>query len=118
MQTEYTNQYGHLVLEPVTDIMPISQIRAIPEHMFDINTAEQIATITENRGIQISFVNWEGNNEDKLFYVILHDSPSTGAVARVKEIDYRLNIPARDVIEYSRVMEPRMFYGYAGPQEP
>lgn len=80
---QISNEFGVINIEPVTDTMPINQITSIaPEvqgNFFDITTAEQIALITENRGVQICFAYpFDGRG-----YMVLQDSPSTAAICRV-----------------------------------
>lgn len=81
--TTFTNRFGSVLVTPMTDFMPLAGIRKThPMAManaFDMTTAEQIALVTENRGVQVC-VHYP---LDGLAYLVLHDSPSTAAICRV-----------------------------------
>lgn len=82
------NEFGTVELVPVTGILPIAQLSsALPAaqmHRFDLDTAERIALITENRGVQICCpMHWRGQA-----FLILHDGPSAGAVCRVSVVEW------------------------------
>lgn len=94
MRLTFQNRYGQLSLVPVSDVRPVKEIRGVDvdgRHKFGIDVAEQIALITENRGIQICL--GEGWN----CYVIAHDSPSTGAVVRIESLTYVGGNPAQEL---------------------
>jgi len=86
---DYANRYGRLTLVLTTDFVPVSSIhgRDLPDEVrfrgFD--TAEQIALITDNRRLQIAFVH---PLSAEIGFVIVHNSPSTAAVARIDRLEY------------------------------
>lgn len=50
----YSNKYGTLVVEPITEVMSVRDVRLknIPMNArFDLDTAEKVVLITENRRI-------------------------------------------------------------------
>ena len=97
MVLDFKNRFGLLKLALLTDVMPVRDIRGTNIdniHKFPIDQAEQVALITDNRGIQISTVKADGQ---WLFYIVVHDSPSTGAVARVETIAYTGRLPALEI---------------------
>lgn len=56
----YENKYGRVVLTPVTEYMPLAKITfaelpVISDCLFRVEQGEEIALITENRHVQISF---------------------------------------------------------------
>jgi len=91
---EYSNEYGRLVLKPVTDVMPVRDVRVdnIPQNArFDLETAEMIALISENHGLQLCVKSAENIG------VVVHETPSTCWVARVQVIEYAGNRPADEI---------------------
>lgn len=80
----YANRFGSVEVTPMTAFMPLAGIRKThpmaQAHAFDLTTAEQIALVTENRGVQLC-VHYP---LDGLAYLVLHDSPSTAAICRVE----------------------------------
>lgn len=93
----YENKYGELRLERVAEFVPVAQFKRIPEHnrvLFDLRTAEQIAVITGNRGVQIAFC-YPING---LAYVVLHDGSGKCALCRVADIQWTDGQEASDVI--------------------
>ena len=85
MVKRYANKYGMVILETVSDFMPISQIEPDENYMFDLETAEWLALITKNKSIQISFRKKNGKFR---CYVVIHDSPSTAALAKISLMFY------------------------------
>ena len=81
--TTFTNRFGSVCVTRVTDFMPLAGIRKTHPmavaHTFGMTTAEQIALVTENRGVQVC-VHYP---LDGLAYLVLHDTPSTAAICRV-----------------------------------
>lgn len=78
----YKNRYGSIRLTPVSDYMPVRSIssKILPQGAaFSIETAEQIALITENRNIQISFI----PDNMRVCYVLHHNSTSVAAICQV-----------------------------------
>lgn len=95
MTIKYKNNYGQLELELVSEYIPVSTIKGsnISDSLkFSLETAEQIALITENRKIQICIpLDWK-------VYVIIHNSPSTAAIAKIKSLDFIADItPAEEL---------------------
>ncbi len=86
----FENEYGSLIVEPVSEIMPVKDIRCknYDESIkFDLDTAEKITLITENRRCQIAFSKWaETGNYGML---LIHTSTSTAMVVKIKTLDYK-----------------------------
>lgn len=95
---QYSNRFGALTLMPVTEFMPIKNIRkSHPQakaNAVDFETAEKIALITENRRIQICFM----YPEMVQAYVVLHNSPSTAAYCRVTLEKFECNMSPADML--------------------
>jgi hypothetical protein len=95
----YSNRFGTAEVTPVTPFMPVSSIRKThpqaQENTFDLTTAEKIALITENRGIQLC----PHFPIDGLAYLVLHDSPSMAAICRVNIEDFVCASSPADMIE-------------------
>jgi hypothetical protein len=92
---KYSNTYGSLQLEPIGPFKAVNTIRGVdlPDDIkFSMDTAEKIALITDNRGIQLCFESF------KKVYVIIHQGPSLAAVARIvnMEFDEKIN-PAQEI---------------------
>lgn len=103
--SRYENRYGVLVVVGLTEPMLIREIhgRDVPEeHKFDLDTAERIVLITENRLSQVCI-----ESKDSV-YLVIHTSPSTGYVARVADLEYRG--PSSAAREISR-LAPKAVYG-------
>jgi hypothetical protein len=85
----YRNKYGQATLTPVTDVLHISAISAskmpglISQVQLSIEEAEQLALITENRHIQITY-----SMETKQFYVVHHVTANTVQLCQAT-IDYK-----------------------------
>lgn len=97
MRLDFQNRYGRLVLSLVSDVIHVDKIsgkNVAAEHKFDIRIAEKIALITDNRGIQICPVSEGGK---WLCYVVVHDTPSTAAVAEVALIEYVGGDPTQEI---------------------
>lgn len=92
MTIKYSNKYGSLDLDLIGDYISVHQTLGVPDSvMFDVEIAEQIALITGNRMIQICFRNPK-------FYVLVHDSPSTAALAKIKQLNFISNVnPAIEI---------------------
>jgi hypothetical protein len=83
--TQYENEYGKLVVEPITDYRPVSSIKGadVPaDCMFDLVTLEQIVLITGNRQSQGVFITPER------CYLVVHESCSSACVVRVVSLEY------------------------------
>lgn len=88
MQLNFKNKCGRLTLLPVSGVQSVRCIRGkdIDDyHKFSIDIAEQVALITGNRGIQLCPCN---TSTGLAFYIVIHETPSTGAVARISLLDY------------------------------
>jgi hypothetical protein len=88
MKLNYQNKYGSLTLAPVTDVMHVNEIRGVnidSQYKFDIKAAEQIALITDNRGVQLAPIK---EPEGWRVYVVVHETPETAAVAKIVELVY------------------------------
>lgn len=96
---EVSNRFGSVRIEPVTDFMPIGQITskdpAAEANGFDLTTAEQIALITENRGIQICFPFPHTNQA----FLVMHDSPTSAAICRVSVVEFTSEEVPADILE-------------------
>jgi hypothetical protein len=100
----YENQYGRLVLSPVTDVVHVDTISGkdiAAEHTFDLRTAEKIALITDNRGIQIVPV--QGDDGKWVCYVVVQETPLTAAVAQIETLDYVGNNPTLEIRDRVRL---------------
>lgn len=94
----YENKYGFLELEVVGDYKPVETIysRDVSEAcLFTIDEAEQIALITGNFGIQISFA----SPNFKRAFVIRHESFGIAAVCRIKRLMFDGAINAQEELE-------------------
>lgn len=87
----YANEYGELVLTPVTEYMPVSGISVdklpvILQHMFSLEDAEAIGLITENRKVQLStpYLLQKGHPRKTDAYIIHHLSPSVACVCKAE----------------------------------
>jgi len=93
----YENKFGSLVLQAVEGYKPITDIQHYKEHLFGVETAERVSVITENRSIQLAFIQ-PYSMMDSCF-VITHRTANLAAVAKIVSIDYRSKTPAKTVIE-------------------
>ena len=104
--THFSNKYGSVTFALVTEVLPLRTIYGSnldPGIMFDIETAEKIALITDNHRIQLS--PYKGKDGYRL-YVVLHDSPSTVAVARIETLNYTGGNPAQEIQDARRYDSP------------
>lgn len=104
MKTQFENVFGCVTFVPVTEAMHVSKIRGAdldPGCLFDIETAEKVALITENRHIQLcSFKTVDGWR----CYVVLHETASTAAVAKLDALTYVGKTPAHE-LQAARTIE-------------
>ena len=96
---KFENEYGYgtLVLETITEYMPVKDIHSSmvsEEFRFNFNIAGQIALITNNRKIQMGLI---GNT--KLLFIIHHKSCSIAAICRIKELNYTSSADSMEEIE-------------------
>lgn len=99
----YEEAAGYLELHTVTDYQQIGGLsivaaKEILENTFDVETAEQVAVITEGRGVQLCF------RPDQSFYLLHHRSSSIVAVCRIEKLIYRAPVSAREIIQNYRAM--------------
>lgn len=112
---EFCNEYGRLVLVPVTDDIPVSTISSpmVPDEcFFDLDTAEAVALITGNKGIQIAF-----NHRERPVraYVMHHSSSSVARVCRIEQIVFNGNgRSAREIITESVRRDAQAIAGMHG----
>jgi hypothetical protein len=84
----YQNKYGRIEFDLVSEVRHVSTIHGVDiddQYKFDIRTAEQVALITDNRRIQICP---QRTPKGYVLYVVLHATPSTVAVGRIKDLVY------------------------------
>lgn len=94
MQLNFKNGYGTLTLKLVSPVMPVDAIHGADiadTYKFDLETAEKVALITENRHIQI------GGFTRNDCYVVAHESTSTAAVACIESMTYVGGVPAQAI---------------------
>lgn len=101
----YSNQFGEVVLERVTDFMPVSEITRekvpqIEEVLVSVDCAEKVVLITENRRMAIAFLSPIGDVE-RSTYAVKYSCPSRAAVCRVTVKSFRTpgGLSAREQIE-------------------
>lgn len=97
MQTTHKNKFGSVAFRLVSDVLPVGDIRGADiesAHKFDIDTAEKIALITENGRVQICPVKEPGGWR---FYVVLHATESTAAVAAIDSMHYTGANPRQEI---------------------
>ena len=89
--------------------MPVKDIKKThPQaqaNTFDLDTAEKIALITENRRVQICPHLFP---VDGLAYLILHDSPSTAAICSVNIEAFVCDTPAAAMIQKLNRLDARI----------
>jgi hypothetical protein len=94
MEKEYSNKYGFLKFM-VGDKQPISTLCSdnFPNHIFfDLETAEKIALITENKKIQICFKSLEK------MYLVYHFTISEVGLCLVKKLEFSSPvIPSKEI---------------------
>ena len=83
-----SNEFGTITFKLVTDHIAVKninyQMSAVQANDFDIKTAEKIALITGNKGIQIGFA-YPLNGRA---YMLMHNTPSTAAICHVSVVDF------------------------------
>ena len=97
----FNNKYGSAELEVVGEYVPVCGLhsRDVPaEFKFSLDTAEQLALITENRRIQIIFE----YPSMKRAFLIVHKSASIAAVARIVNLDFFSGVDAAKVLKEDR----------------
>lgn len=91
----YQNKYGYLEFEvgEYQDVRTIHSKNLDTSLFFEIETAEHIALITENRGIQLS-VTWD----HKKMFLIHHKASDIAAVCKITKIEFNSNFNAREIL--------------------
>lgn len=89
MANQFSNKFGTLVLNPVSSLINVSSVNSEMARSLNcdvcMETAEKVALITGNQGIQIGV----GSNGAKAScYIFLHDSASTGYLCNVEIIEF------------------------------
>ncbi|MFW9871991.1 MAG: hypothetical protein ACFFG0_02740, partial [Candidatus Thorarchaeota archaeon] len=90
MTINYKNKYGSLVLEQIEPERAISEWTFTKELLpigFDVETAEKIALITENKKIQLAL-----SMDFKIFYCFYHTNVNSGFVCKIKSIFFSRDI--------------------------
>lgn len=92
----YKNRYGELILEPLGDIISIKDVvgnKIIADgYSYSTDDAATIALITDNKGIQQSY-----NMENRVFYCLLHYTPSTVRVAKITIVKSNVKDPHAEI---------------------
>ena len=92
------NKYGKVKIKIVENFMTISEFGTIATHknvpFFNLEDAEKIALITENRHIQIAF-NQKNMSEA---YLVVHKSSNEIALANVEILSFYSKLSPRDTI--------------------
>lgn len=99
MRLNFQNRYGQLTLVLVTDVRHVRDIHGKDvdaAHKFGLETAEKIALVTDNRGIQLGGL---GAHD---CYVVVHETPDTAAVARIETLTYTGGDPAQEIRDAAR----------------
>ena len=99
MNLRFKNRYGELALVLVSDIRHVNDIHGKDiddQYKFGLKTAEKVALVTDNRGIQI------GGAGAHDCYVVVHETPSTAAVARIETLLYVGGNPAQEIRDAAR----------------
>lgn len=94
MKTVFSNKYGTLVLEPISEVKKISElgrVKDVPEeHLFTMDEAEKIVLITGNDGVQIAMEYPMTGRAS----VIIHETGSTGAWAKIVKLEFADSVNA------------------------
>lgn len=83
----FKNEYGRIACTPITPVMPVSRIfgKDVPEDAkFDLDTASQVALITENNHTQIGFGALSGRG----CYLCIHTASDKAFVVRIEQMSY------------------------------
>jgi len=99
----FKNSFGALKISFVTDFMPVGEIsQNMPEvssNLFDVETAEKIALITDNKNVQIGMC-YPLNGQA---YLIYHSSASVAAVCKIESISFPCAVsPAEQIALMAR----------------
>lgn len=117
----YSNRYGTLEVRQVTEWFPVgnfSSRRFLAEHpehpTFNINTAEQIVLITENKRSQITGM-WDAENQKVTpdsCILLVHQSSSIACVVEITKLDY-IGGNAQEEIEHHARIDSYRAYSYS-----
>lgn len=83
----YSNNFGEVVLEAVTDYMPVSEITRdkvpqIEDVLVSVDCAVKVVLITDNRRMAMSFL-WPFEGEERSTFAVKYSCSSRAAVCRV-----------------------------------
>lgn len=96
---KFENKFGSLQVSLVTDFMSVGKIsRDMPEvsgNLFDMETAEKIALITENKSVQLCMC-YPLNG---LGYMVYHRNGREAAVCKIDSILYSFDVSPAEQIE-------------------
>lgn len=101
MRLDFQNRYGQLRLVLVDGVRNVRDIHGKdvdPAHKFGLETAEKIALVTDNRGIQL------GGFGAHDCYVVVHETPNTAAVARIESLTYVGQNPKQEIQDARRAI--------------
>lgn len=102
---QYSNRYGAAEISLIGEVVHVSEINGAAVvnagYGFDIDTAEKLALITENRHLQPAY-----NRATKSFYVMYHHTSIMVQVCRLDGLTYtggdpRLTIEQLNRCQYS-----------------
>lgn len=110
MIINYKNKYGELEIETITEAMPVSTVLvSMVEQVnacFDLETAEKIALITDNKKIQIGI-----DGETKKCYLVYHYTTSLVSICKINRLVYVGGIPKEEIEEeYNRIKGRYMYF--------
>ncbi|GKR18322.1 MULTISPECIES: hypothetical protein [Aeromonas] len=99
----FENEFGSLRVSLVTDYLSVSNIsRDIPEvcaNLFDVETAEKIALVTDNKSVQLCMC-YPLNG---LGYMVYHRNGKEAAVCKIENIEFSCNVsPAEQIQRMAR----------------
>jgi len=95
---KYANKYGSLTLKKIGDFKKVSEFHSknfSDNVFFSADTAEKIALITGNLGIQMSIVKRKGEYKG---FVIKHKSSSVAVLTKIDSITFDKTInPTKEI---------------------
>jgi hypothetical protein len=97
MRCDFANEFGTLQFRPLSEPQPIAGIRGATLDAactFDLETAEKVALITENRRVQVAPFKTPAGWR---FYAFLHETVNTGAVAQIESLEYIGGTPSNEI---------------------
>jgi hypothetical protein len=110
----FQNEFGTVVLTAIKDYMPIQDVSfakcpIIKKVLIPMDVLEQVALITNNKGIQISFA----PDVSLGAYIIHHKSPNVVAICRLTSIRY-ISKSGRDACNQIAHMKPKVYGNACG----